>query len=110
MGLFSNLTRLARNSGAIRDKATRIANQHGDKIAGGIDKAAGAADDRTGGKHRDRIDKGAGKAKEALRKLAGDEDGPPRDPDERPEPEPPAAGGPDRPPNPPPNPPPTPGG
>lgn len=73
MGLINNLTRLARNSGAIRDKAAQVATEHGDKIERGIDKAAGTADERTGGKHQGRIDQGAGKAKDALRKLAGED-------------------------------------
>ena len=35
----------------------------------GVDKAAGIADAKTGGKHADKIDMGADKAKEQIDKL-----------------------------------------
>lgn len=44
-------------------------HKHGDKISGGIDKAATTIDQRTGGKHAAKIDSGAAKAKEALQRL-----------------------------------------
>ena len=50
-------------------------DQHGDKIADGIDKAAAMADKKTKGKYTDKIDQGTGKAKEALDKLDGKNDG-----------------------------------
>jgi hypothetical protein len=53
----------------IRKKAEHVAEQHGDKIVDGIDKAAGLAEKKTGGKHTDKIETGAKKAKEAVRKL-----------------------------------------
>ncbi|MGH8940142.1 MAG: antitoxin, partial [Actinomycetes bacterium] len=53
-------------------------DQHGDKIGQGIDKAAAAASKKTGGKHDDKIAKGASSAKDALDKLDGrDDDIPP---------------------------------
>jgi hypothetical protein len=58
----------------LRGKATKAVDQHGDKIGEGIDKAADAADRKTGGKHADRIDSGADKAKDALDKLDGKDD------------------------------------
>jgi hypothetical protein len=64
MGMFDNL----------RKKAEKAVDQHGDKIAQGIDKAAGAASTRTGGKHDDKIGKGASAAKDALDKLDGRND------------------------------------
>ena len=59
----------------LKGKATAAVDQHGDKIAGGIDKAAGLADKKTGGKHRDKIEKGRTQAKSALDKLDGKSDG-----------------------------------
>ena len=49
-------------------------DKHGDKIADGIDKAAAAADKKTGGKHRDTIAGGAAKAKDGLDRLDGKND------------------------------------
>jgi len=57
-----------------RGKLTQAVDKHGDKIAGGIDKAAAEADKRTGGKHHDKITGGATKAREALDKLDGRND------------------------------------
>ncbi|MBB6627187.1 antitoxin [Nocardioides sp. KIGAM211] len=60
------------------DKAKKAVSgavdKHGDKIAGGIDKAAAAADKKTGGKHSGQLATGAQKAKEALDKLDGKND------------------------------------
>ena len=58
----------------IRKKATKAVDQHGDKIAGGIDKAAAAANKKTGGKHQDKIAKATGTAKDGLDKLDGKND------------------------------------
>ncbi len=55
----------------LRGKAGAAVDKHGDKLAGGIDKAADVADRKTGGKHSDKIDSGADKAKDALDKLDG---------------------------------------
>lgn len=59
----------------LKGKATKAVDQHGDKIAQGIDRAAEAADRRTGGKHGDKIAKGRTQAKGALDKLDGKTDG-----------------------------------
>ncbi len=58
----------------IKGKATDAVNQHGDKIASGVDKAADAIDKKTGGKHHDKIVKGRTQAKDALDKLDGKND------------------------------------
>jgi hypothetical protein len=58
-----------------RDKLTEAVDQHGDKVADGVDRAARALDDKTGGKHADKIATGAEKAKEALDRLDGKADG-----------------------------------
>lgn len=51
--------------------------EHGEQIEGGLDKAAGFINDKTGGKHADKIEGATGKAKDALGKLSdrGDADG-----------------------------------
>lgn len=45
------------------DKAKELAGEHADKVGDAIDKAAGAIDERTGGKYGEHIDKGAEAAK-----------------------------------------------
>ena len=57
-----------------KKQLTDAVDKHGDKISDGIDKAAAAADKRTGGKHTDKIDKGVAKAKDGLDKLDGRND------------------------------------
>lgn len=52
------------------DKAKKLAEEHEEKIDGGIDKAAAAAKKRAG-KHAGKIDAAAEKAKSALDKLTG---------------------------------------
>jgi hypothetical protein len=64
MGLFDKL----------KKKATTAVDEHGAKIASGIDKAADLADKKTKGKHGDQIDKGAAAAKNTLDKLDGRDD------------------------------------
>jgi hypothetical protein len=64
MGMFDNL----------RKKAEKAVDQHGDKIAKGIDQAAATASKKTGGKHDDKIAKGTTAAKDALDKLDGRND------------------------------------
>jgi hypothetical protein len=56
-------------------KAQKAVDDHGDKIAQGIDKAATAADQKTKGKYSQHITTGRSKAKEALDKLDGKKDG-----------------------------------
>lgn len=58
-----------------KSKLTAAVDQHGDKIADGVDKAAEQLDARTKGKHADKIATGAEKAKDALDKLDGKDDG-----------------------------------
>lgn len=58
-----------------KGKLTDAVDQHGDKIARGIDKAAAEADKRTGGKHADKIRNASTKAKDALDKLDRKDDG-----------------------------------
>jgi hypothetical protein len=53
------------------DKAKDLARKHEDKIARGLDKAGDLIDQKTGGKHRDKIDKVVDEAK----KRTGDGSG-----------------------------------
>ncbi len=58
----------------IKGKVADAVDDHGDKIADGIDKAATLADDKTGGKHHDKIAGATDKAKDALDGLDGKND------------------------------------
>ena len=58
----------------LRGRATKAVDQHGDKIADGLDKAADSVDKRTKGKYSDKIQSGREKAKDALDKLDGKND------------------------------------
>jgi hypothetical protein len=53
-----------------KDKVSDLAQQHGDKIDHGLDKAAKLVDEKTKGKYSDKIESGTGKAKEALDRIA----------------------------------------
>ncbi|MBO0518144.1 antitoxin, partial [Streptomyces beijiangensis] len=52
-----------------------LAQQHGDKIEQGLDKAAQTVDSKTKGKYSDKIGTGTDKAKDALGRLSNKEDG-----------------------------------
>ncbi|MEV0255550.1 antitoxin [Streptomyces sp. NPDC050732] len=58
-----------------KDKVSHLAQQHGDKIDQGLDKAAKVVDERTKGKYSDKIRTGTGKAKDAVDRLAGPDQG-----------------------------------
>ncbi|MFF0117237.1 antitoxin [Streptomyces prasinus] len=67
MGLLDNMkARL----GPAKEKVSDLAQQHGGKIQHGLDKAAKTADARTKGKYSDKIQKGTGRAKNAMDRLA----------------------------------------
>ena len=53
-----------------KDKVSGLAQQHGDKIQHGLDKAAKVVDEKTKGKYSDRIHTGTDKAKGAMDRLA----------------------------------------
>ncbi|MCC3769487.1 antitoxin [Streptomyces sp. UNOC14_S4] len=67
MGLFDDLKA---KLGPVKDKVGDLAQQHGDKIEAGLEKAAKAVDEKTGGKYTSQIQTGTGKAKEAIERLA----------------------------------------
>ena len=81
MGLLDNLKG---KLGPAKGKVSGLAQQHGDKVQTGIDRAAKAVDERTKGKYSKGIQSGSGKAKEAMDRLAhgdgpqGGTDGPGR--------------------------------
>ncbi|WP_204912784.1 Rv0909 family putative TA system antitoxin [Microlunatus spumicola] len=54
----------------IFDKAREALQQHADKIDPVVDRLAGEADKRTGGKHGSHIERGADLAKDKLGDLA----------------------------------------
>ncbi len=56
-------------SDEIKEKASDMAAEHGDKINSGIDKAADLANKATKGKYDNQIDGAADKAKDATEKL-----------------------------------------
>lgn len=68
MGLFDK----------VKDAATKAVDEHGDKIASGLDKAGEAIDAKTGGAHSDKIASGLDKAKDGLDGLDGQDDDLPR--------------------------------
>ena len=57
-----------------KSQLTKAVDQHGDKIAKGVDLAAGGIDKKTGHKHTDKVAKGRQQAKDALDKLDGRND------------------------------------
>ena len=67
MGLMDNLkAKLAPAKG----KVSGLAQQHGDKVTHGLDKAAKVVDKKTKGKYSDKIQTGTGKARDAMDRLA----------------------------------------
>ncbi|MET8683402.1 antitoxin [Streptomyces sp. NPDC004732] len=58
-----------------KDKVSDLAQQHGDKIDQGLDRAAKVVDEKTKGKYSDKIQAGTGKAKDALDRVAGSDEG-----------------------------------
>ena len=54
----------------ILDKVKGLVGKHEDKAKEGIDKVADVVDDKTGGKHTEKIEDVADKAKDAIEKLA----------------------------------------
>lgn len=63
-----------------KEKVSDLAQQHGDKIGQGLDKAAHTVDQKTKGKYSDRIESGTGKAKDAIDRMSQKGDGTPPPP------------------------------
>ncbi|MER7728260.1 antitoxin [Streptomyces sp. NPDC096323] len=77
MGFMDNLK--AKLSPA-KDKVSDLAQQHGDKIDQGLDKAARTVDAKTKGKYSDKIVTGTQKAKQAVDRLSQKDGGTPPPP------------------------------
>ncbi|HET6738976.1 MAG TPA: antitoxin [Kribbella sp.] len=56
MGMFDNM----------KDKAEDLAKEHPDQVNEGLEKAGDFADDKTGGKFEDQIDKGQDFARDRM--------------------------------------------
>ncbi|MYS10927.1 antitoxin [Streptomyces sp. SID6041] len=76
MGLLDSLKA---KLGPAKDKVADLAQQHGDKIDHGIDKAAKMVDEKTKGKYSDKIHTGTDKAKDALDRIGHQDGGTPGD-------------------------------
>ena len=72
MGLMDNLKAKLEPA---KDKVSGLAQQHGHKVAHGLDKAAKVVDDKTKHKYSGTIRTGTGKAKDAVDRLAHKDDG-----------------------------------
>lgn len=59
------------------DKARQLAEQHGDKLRGGLDKAGEFVNEKTGGKYADQIEQGKRMAGERLGEQGTPEQGRP---------------------------------
>jgi hypothetical protein len=57
----------------LKNKAKDVIGQHGDKVDQGVERAGQFADEKTGGKHGEHIDKGEDKLKEGLRNFGGEQ-------------------------------------
>ena len=64
--MFDNLGDL----GKLKDKAEEIAEDHGDKIADGLERAGDLVDEKTDGKHSEQIDTAVDKAQDLVARLA----------------------------------------
>ncbi|MDN0197558.1 antitoxin [Streptomyces sp. S.PNR 29] len=70
MGLLDNMKA---KLGPAKGKVSDLAQRHGDKIdkvEHGLDRAAKVVDEKTKGKYSDRIQRGTGRAKDAMDRLA----------------------------------------
>lgn len=74
MGLLNNVKRLASKQNI--DKAKGLAAKNADKITDSVGKATDAIDKRTGGKHRDKLDKVEDTVARNLEKAKQDGDDP----------------------------------
>ncbi|MEV7675230.1 antitoxin [Streptomyces sp. NPDC088752] len=74
MGLLDSLKA---KLGPAKEKVADLAQQHGEKIDQGLDKAAKVVDEKTKGKYSDKIHSGTGKAKEAIDRMGHKEGGAP---------------------------------
>ncbi|MEV6020638.1 MULTISPECIES: antitoxin [unclassified Streptomyces] len=83
MGLMDNLKAKLEPA---KGKVSGLAQQHGHKVADGLDKAAKVVDEKTKHKYSDKIHTGTGKAKDAVDRLAHKDDGTDTSPPDAPTP------------------------
>jgi MT0933-like antitoxin protein len=70
---MSLLDKLKRSRSKAKQQADQVVEQHGDKIASGIEKTGEAVNKATGRRFDDKIDKGVSKAKERLEQPGDDQ-------------------------------------
>ncbi|MFF7015206.1 MULTISPECIES: antitoxin [Streptomyces] len=58
----------------LKEKAEDLAEAHGDKISDGLEKVGDFIDDKTDGKHSDKIDTAVDKAQEYVQGLGENKD------------------------------------
>ena len=68
---MSILDKLRRSGSKAKEQADHVVEQHGDKIATGIEKTGEAVSKVTGHRFDDKIDKGVSKAKEPFENHGG---------------------------------------
>ncbi|MEU9136718.1 antitoxin [Streptomyces sp. NPDC048404] len=85
MGLMDNLKAKLEPA---KGKVSGLAQQHGHKVAHGLDKAAKVVDDKTKHKYSDQIHSGTGRAKDAVDRLAHKDGGGDTSPPDMPTPPP----------------------
>lgn len=57
-----------------KQQLTKVVDEHGDKIADGVDKLGEAINTKTDGKHADKVAKGKEQLKKGLDSLDGSQD------------------------------------
>ena len=62
------------------DKAKNLLAENSDTVDDVVDKIAGLVDDKTGGKHKEKVADGAEKAKDAIAGFVGGDDAPKKKP------------------------------
>jgi hypothetical protein len=71
VGLLDMFKKTAKDA---TDKAGDLAEEHGDKIKDGIEKAGDFVDDKTGNKHSDKIDDAVDETHDVVDDLADEEE------------------------------------
>jgi hypothetical protein len=56
----------------MKDKASDLASEHGDKAKEGMEKAGDFADEKTGGEHTEKIDQGVQKGQDLVDEMGGE--------------------------------------